>query len=109
MEEEKTYWFITVFEGFKNQDTKYDIMPKNVRTWGFYTNKKDALEALYTNTTDMWETVYNYAILEPYLEGISGYNFNESRHFFKYNKEKNGYEEIEQPKWLAHIVGFAMG
>ena len=64
---DKIYWFITVFEKFDNQ---YGI--KNARTWGFYSDKEKALETLKHNYTDLWETVYDYAVLEPYYEGIIG-------------------------------------
>ena len=57
----------------------------------------------------MWETCYNYAILEPYYEGISGYVFNEDRQFFKYNREKDGYFEIDEPEGFGHMVGFSIG
>ena len=79
------------------------------RCWGFYTDKEVALKALHENWTDMWETCYNYAILEPYYEGISGYVFNEDRQFFKYNREKDGYFEIDEPEGFGHMVGFGLG
>ena len=104
----KIYWFITVFEGFKLDE--YDnIRPRNIRTWGFYANKEDALNTLKYNITDHWETVYNYAILEPYYEGISGYCFEEERLWFKYDKFHNSYKKIEEPKEVKHYASFAIG
>ena len=100
----KIYWFITVFRNF---DSKYGTI--NSRTWGFYSNKEDALEVLKRNYTDLWETIYDYAVLEAYREGISAYDFEEGRQFFKYNEELDSYEPIEEPKEVKHFVSFAIG
>lgn len=110
--EDKIYWFITVFQIFQKREFKngtFECLPKHMRTWGFYSNKEDALETLKTNTTDMWETVYDYAILEPYYEGISGYAFEEQREWFKYNRDKDSYEPMEEPEGIKHYVSFAIG
>ena len=97
---EDKYYFITVF-------AKYDDKgPHNMRCWGFYKELPDAVEAIMWNYTDMWETVYDYAIIEEYHLGISGYNF--ERWFFKYNGE-DGYDRIEEPEELKHYCSFALG
>ena len=100
----KIYWFITVFEEF---DDKYGI--KGVRTWGFYSNKEDALKVLEENRTDIWEYCYDYAVLEAYHEGIFGYDFEEGRQFFKYNQELNSYKPIEEPRKVKYYASFAIG
>lgn len=106
--ENKAYWFITVFETAEIDNLGW---PKTgcTRCWGFYSNKQDALNALHGNYTDMWEYCYDYAILEAYYEGIGGYSFNEERQFFKYDKEQDGYFEIEAPQGFEHICSFAIG
>lgn len=101
---DKIYWFITVFEEF---DSQYGI--KGSRTWGFYSNKEDALKVLNENRTDIWETIYDYAVLEAYNEGISAYNFEEGRQFFKYNQELDSYRPIEEPEEVEHYASFAIG
>ncbi len=99
------YWFITVFEKF---DEKWGI--KNSRTWGFFVNKEEALDTLKNNRTDLWETVYNYAILEPYYEGISGYCFDEPREFFQYDYKENKYYPIGyKPEEVKGYASFAIG
>ena len=75
------YYFITVF---KNYDERG---PHNLRCWGFYDNFDDADQAIRGNFTDMWETIYNFAVIEEYLPGISGYNFNSW--FYKYRSEEH--------------------
>ena len=112
MSDKQIYWFITVFQIFQHREFKdgsIENIPKHMRTWGFYSNKEDALFALENNMTDMWETVYDYAILEPYYEGISGYAFEEDRYWFKYNQEKDSYELIEAPEGVLHYASFALG
>ena len=102
---DKTYWFITVFTNF---DDIHGI--KNGRTWGFYSNKDDALKALKENYTDLWEYCYDYAVLEAYHEGISGYDFEEGRQFFKYDQCMNSYIPIEiEPRKVKHYASFAIG
>ena len=106
MDKEKVYWFITVF----NYDDWGDMAHiTSSRCWGFYTDKSIALEVLHNNMTDIYEFTYPCAILEPYHEGISGYDFEESRQFFKYDEERNGYFEIEEPRCFKHSVGFGLG
>ena len=59
--------------------------------------------------TDLWETCYDYAILEPYYEGICEIGNKSDRQFFKYDREKDGYFEIDEPEGFAHVVGFGIG
>jgi len=103
---DKIYWFITVFTRF---DDKYGI--KGARTWGFYSNKEDALKVLKENRTDIWEHCYDYAVLEPYHEGISGYDFlEEGRQFFKYDRFMNSYIPMEaEPEEVKYYASFAIG
>lgn len=103
----QTYWFITVFEKME-YDTKYSGLNTGCsRCWGFYTSKETALKALHHNWTDMWETIYDYAVLEEYYEGIG--NISNNRQFFKYNQKQNGYFEIEEPEYAKYILNFAIG
>ena len=106
--EDKVYWFITVLEYIEEDDLGW---PKfgATRCWGFYTDKEVALKALHENWTDMWETCYDYAVLEPYYEGISGIGDKEDRQFFEYDADKDGYFEIDEPSEVRHVVGFAFG
>ena len=59
------------------------------------------------NLTDLWETVYNYGVIEEYKEGISNYTFR--RWFYQYDYEKNEYDLITEPEELRHYAGFALG
>lgn len=77
------------------------------RCWGYYLNKDDAIRALNTNATDMWEFCYDYAVLECYEEGVPAECVGAL--FFKYDKEKDGYFEIEKPWQFEGLSNFGLG
>ena len=104
--ENRSYWFITVMRKLE-KNSKGFLETGCTRCWGFYSNKEDALNTLHENRTDLWETIYDYAVLEEYHEGIS--NSTMKRQFFKYNMEKDGYFEIEEPECVKNTCGFALG
>ena len=106
--DDKVLWFITVFEKSEQDDLGWPHMGAS-RCWGFYENKSDALLALYENRTDLWEGCYHYAVLEAYHPGISGYAFEYGRQFFQYDKEHNGYFEIDEPAVFKHTCSFGIG
>ena len=103
---EQTYWFITVMEKIEPDERVYANFGDQ-RCWGFYSNKQDALNTLHENRTDLWETIYDYAVIEEYYEGIS--NSTMQRQFFQYDREKNGYFEIDEPDCVKHTCDFALG
>ena len=98
---EQKYYFITVFNSYD------EFGPHNLRCWAFYNDWDDADYTLSNNMTDLWETCYNYGVIEEYHTGLFGYNF--KRWFYKYNKETGFYDKINEPKELKHYVGFALG
>ena len=102
----QSYWFITVMEKIE-PDEQFLANFGDQRCWGFYSNKQDALNTLHENRTDIWETIYNYAVLEEYHEGISNDTMN--RQFFKYDQLKHGYVEIDEPECVKHLCSFAIG
>lgn len=103
----RSYWFITVMEKIE-PDERFLAKFGDKRCWGFYSNQNWALEALHTNATDMWETIYDYAVLEKYYEGISNEEMS-SRQFFKYDRKRNGYFEIDEPECVKHLCSFSIG
>jgi hypothetical protein len=77
------------------------------RVVGFYTNKDDAFHDVQINALDIREYTYNYTLIERVEEGF--YGSTHSRYFFKYNEEKNMYEEINEPDYLNNFIGFTIG
>lgn len=99
-------YFITVMEKLEPHKNFY-CATGSTRCWGFYFDRQQALQTIHNNVTDLWETCYNYAVLEEYYEGVAP--LCESRQFFKYNREQDKYIEIEEPECTQHICNFAIG
>lgn len=100
------YYFITVFRRLDIDKLGWPDIGES-RCWGFYCDKETAVKALHENWTDMEETIYHYAVLEGYNEGIShmtGY-----QQFFEFDADKNGYFEIDTPNGYEHFIGFSIG
>ena len=99
-------YFITVFEKMEPSDVffaKYG----DKRTWGYYPEYEMAANALHENRTDMHEGCYKYAVIEKIGYGICAYC--EKRQWFKWDKDKDGYFEIEEPECVKHLTNFAIG
>lgn len=100
------YYFITTFELLEVDSLGWPYVG-DYRCWGFYKDKETALKAVHENWTDLEETIYHYAVIEEYLEGISQYTGH--RQFFKFDKEIGGYVEIDEPEVYKHYSAFAIG
>lgn len=74
---------------------------------GYYTDLDVAIEAVSSNACDINETVYDYAVIEKVSEGL--YNPSVTSYWFKYNREKDSYEPIDEPNEVKHICGFSIG
>ncbi len=96
-------YFITVFETVEPNDIEFE----SKRVWGYYPEYEQAVNALYENKTDMHEGCYEYALIEKIGYGISACV--EKSQWFKWNKEKRGYFEIEEPECVKHFTNFAIG
>lgn len=105
-EQGKQYYFITVFERLEIDDLGYPDTGCS-RCWGFYADKDTAFKAVHENWSDMEETCYEFAVIEEYLEGISYYTG--FRQFFRYNKDTDGYVEIDVPVGYEHFCAFSIG
>lgn len=103
---EQKYYFITVFRRLDIDDLGWPETGER-RTWGFYKEKETAFQALHENWTDMEETIYKFALVEEYQEGIS--NYTGYRQFFKFDEKKGGYFEIDEPSQYEHFASFAIG
>lgn len=99
-------WFITVME-YLIEDEKYIARHGDKRTWGYYEEKKTALQALHENRIDMNEGIYSVALLEKFGPGISPWC--EERQWFEFDQERCGYFEVEEPEFIKCLVNFALG
>lgn len=82
------------------------------RVVGFYTNLETAQKAVEENWCDIFEYLYEYALIEEITEGIYRPNFNRWLYKLKYDEDLNSnhiFHQIEEPEEMKHIVNFSMG
>ena len=79
------------------------------RLVGYFFDKDDAINHVKENVCDIWETCYNYAIVEGVKPGFYEPADKEDRWLFKFNHETGEYEQIEEPGEMAHLCGFTIG
>ena len=77
------------------------------RTVGYFASLDDAKTALLHNSTDLWETCYDYACIEKVEEGLA--NPGELVGWYKYDREKDGYFPIETPSFDKCTCGRTIG
>lgn len=76
---------------------------------GYYFDKDIAFEAVKNNWCDVWETCYNYALIEEIEEGLYKSAAKGHRWWFKFNLENKQYEEIDEPECMKKHCGFTIG
>lgn len=101
----KSVFFITCFEKIEEKNTWPEIGCS--RVMGYYETFEDCDESLKCNACDMFETCYHYAVVEEVEPGL--YSYRKMRQFYKYDREKDGYFPIEEPKIFEHIGNFSIG
>lgn len=79
------------------------------RTFGFEFSYEDAVEALNSNSCDMRECLYSYAIVERIFRGIHPDCMKEDRSWFKWDDDKKGFFETEEPRWSIGQCNFSIG
>ena len=76
---------------------------------GWYSTKSDAFEAVQNNCCDINEKFFDYALIEAIDEGLYNPATNDDRWWFKYNKDTDMYEPIDEPSCVRHECGFTVG
>jgi hypothetical protein len=79
----------------------------SVRCVGYFKEKEEAVYTVENNVCDIFEYTYNYAVIERIEEGL--YQVDIEPTFFKYNFEKEAYEECEKPAIIGPYVGLCLG
>lgn len=69
---------------------------------------EDAVTALHENRADMFETCYDYAVIEEVCEGIYG-TIPETAKWFEWDTERQGYYECETPSGAEHVIAYGIG
>lgn len=78
------------------------------RNVGFYVDFNNAYEIVHNNGGDLWETIYEYAMIEEVGEGLYG-SAGMRTWWFKYNHETGLYDEIPMPEFCKNKFGFIIG
>ena len=98
--EYKTIFVVTVFEKCEPDEIWY-ADTGCTRSPCFTPTFELAEEIVKTNMCDIWEHCYNYAVIHEIGCGL--YPHCHMRKFYKYNRDIDGYEPIEEPECLKHI------
>jgi len=96
-------YFITVM----TKPAKDSMIPNDVTCWGFYPKLSQAKNAVENNIADLWETIYDYAVIERIRSGITIPS--KIIQWYKYRIKSKKYESISEPKWAEKICNFAIG
>lgn len=91
---------VTVFE--KCESSEYGFAETGcTRSPCFRTTFAEAEEVVKLNMCDIWEHCYDYAVIHEI--GAELYPYKHMRKFYKFNRQLNSYEPIEEPECLSHI------
>ena len=103
-------YFITTIEHLPKGDY---LSMGDCRCVGYYNDFNKSEEAVINNYCNIWETIYDYCVIESILEGLyqyaHGIKYGEDRWFYKFNKENKKYEKINEPIEFEHVCGLAIG
>jgi hypothetical protein len=109
MPKRKCIYTVTVMK-IKDNET---VINRN-HCWGWFSNKKDAIESVLENRSDLFEcNYYNYAVVEKYCEGVPA--LSEKEFWFVADYPDVESENVFHPKisrtrkplFLRNIVNFA--
>lgn len=98
-------FFITAFERLPNSQRSLSVGSMSV--FGYFEKYEDAVERLHNNTCDMHELLYDFAVVEEIPTGI--HPDVQSRQFFAFDKARDGFFEIDEPKEVMGLCNFALG
>lgn len=89
--------------------TTVDSRTEDTRCVGYFKTFEKAENVVLHNACDIWETCYDYAVIENIPEGLYQYDFHPT--WYKWHKLAGGYIECEKPLFVDAIggVGYAIG
>lgn len=70
---------------------------------GFYYDKKDAIEAMHENACDIRECIFDYGYVIEQHEGLYDFIGSDRRIYFKWDEEKHGFFEAEEPEAMKRL------
>lgn len=89
--------------------TTVDPKDEDTRCVGYFKTFEEAERVVINNIDDIWETCYEYAVIEKIEPGLYQYDFHPT--WYKWHKLTGGYIQCEQPTFVNAIggVGYAIG
>ena len=72
--------------------------------FGFYYKKQDAIDAMHENACDIRECVYDYGFVIEQREGLYEYPTREGRIYFKWDENRQGFYEAEEPEAMKYFA-----
>ena len=98
-------YFVT---GITYEGKEKTISPnREQRCFGYFQTFGEAEEAVLNNYCDIWETIYEYAVIEKVRDGIHQIDLEPI--WYKWNLEKECYEKTEKPTFASGYVCWGIG
>lgn len=85
------------------RDSQYGSSP---RTVGWFPDLDTATQCVRENWGDIWETTYDYAVIEGVTPGLYTTEGNDE-HWFQW--KDNAYQPCDKPEQVAGVISFSMG
>ena len=79
------------------------------RTYGWYTKLKDAYKDVIANRGDLWESSYDYIVIEEVKEGVWGMAIKEWWFKWNWQDSKKGFHPIRKPKETKGTINWSIG
>lgn len=102
-------WFVTTLEKLELSDKGWPSYGAT-RTPLFCAKEEDAVESVEGNRCDMWEYLYEYAVIE-FIEPDQMYGGfdNYRRRWFRFDRDSGKYFEIDEPDFMKRFINIAIG
>lgn len=99
-------YFITCFSKYEKTELGWPDIGAS-RTVGYYLHKEWAIEDLHNNNCDIRECLYDYAVVEKIPIGL--YPIAEETIYFKWDKDRQGFYEIDGTDMQDNCGNYAFG
>ena len=88
--------------------TTIDTMENDTRCVGYFKTFEEAENVVLNNICDIWETCYDYVVIENIKDGI--YRYDDNPKWYTWNYDEQKYEKTEKiPGIYQDQIGFAIG
>lgn len=98
----ESVFFITTFEKYPIWLNEYGVYVCNKRTVGFVSSAEEARDIVENNKFDLFEYLYEYAVIEEIYAGIYPQLDNRETTFelYKFDQKDEAYKKIDNPPFM---------